>query len=198
MFDSFRGGGGGDEDSQNGPQVAEEEEEYEGTSAGLRSTEDVPAERVIWLKYSRKHWRTVNADRTENLLELEGFHKAIQQYLQKNDLVNSDCEYGIGLNPPIQVYNSITVTYNPWCADEEIQSDPQAPPYVPPSQRFPKLDRLYASSLRHNTVLVRCSDRKLRGDLNTMSFKRVAQLLLLFQIPRRGNDDKTQKLAYVS
>jgi hypothetical protein len=198
MFDSFKGCGGGDEDLENRPLVAEDDEEFEGPSPGLHSAEDVPAEHVIWPKYPRKHWRTVNADQTEKLLELEGFHKAIQQYLQKNDLVHSDWECGNGLNPRILVYNSITVTYNPWCADEQIQSDPEAPPYVPPSQRSPKSDRLYASSLRHNTVLVRCPDRKPRGNLNTMSFKRVAQLLLLFQVPRRANDENSQKLAYVS
>jgi hypothetical protein len=31
-----------------------------------------------------------------------------------------------------------------------------------------------------------------------MSFKRVAQLLLLFQVPRCANDENSQKLAYVS
>jgi len=47
--------------------------------------------------------------------------------------------------------------------------------YVPPSHMHLQHNRLYASSLRHNTVLVRGPDLQVRG-LTTMSQKRVALL----------------------
>jgi sulfur transfer complex TusBCD TusB component (DsrH family) len=54
---------------------------------------------------------------------------------------------------------------------------------------------MYASGLRQNTVLVRRPDLQARGPTNTMSNKRVAQLLLLFKGERQNQD---QELAYVS
>ena len=67
--------------------------------------------------------------------------------------------------------------------------------YIPPSQRHLQYDRLYASSLRHNTVLVRRPDLQVRGPSNTMNYKRVAQLLLLFKCEWQHQEFE---LAYVS
>jgi hypothetical protein len=67
--------------------------------------------------------------------------------------------------------------------------------YVLPSQRRLQSDRLYASGLRHNTVLVRRPDIQSRGSTNTMSNKRVAQLLLLFKCEFQNQE---QELAYIS
>ena len=67
--------------------------------------------------------------------------------------------------------------------------------YIPPSQRQLQFDRLYASSLRHNTVLVRRPDIQVRGPWNTMNYRRVAQLLLLFKCEWKHQE---HELAYVS
>ena len=210
MLDSF---GNGDEKGQKGatPQkiigevvTLEEEEEEEPSS----TSDDTPT--LTWPKAPRKLWRVVQADKTEELLELPGFHMALIQYLRKANLPlvsdNSDAE---SPNPRIRVFNSIKVGYASWVPGEVRSSGAtlgttsgstslvgrRPVEYIPPSQREFQFDRLYASSLRHNTVLVRRPDLQVRGPSNSMNYKRVAQLLLLFKCDWQHQEFE---LAYVS
>ena len=92
---------------KNPPPIAEEEEGVEFQEVS-REAQDC----VLWPKYSRKLWRTVQADQKKKLLELEGFHAAVQQYIQKKNFnlpCNDECDE-VSLNPKIEVYNTITVS----------------------------------------------------------------------------------------
>jgi hypothetical protein len=130
---------------------------------------------ITWPKSPRKLWHIVKADVTEQLLELPGFFSAMTQYFRKRDLASTSdiVETNCSPNPRIRVYNSITVSYAGWVS-AEVQASPSTggsasfgvseftnrrpTEYVMPSQRKLQSDRLYASSLRHNTVLVRRPD----------------------------------------
>jgi len=188
---------GDDEDEE----LREPDEDRQSARADVRT--------ITWPKSSRKLWRIVPADMTEQLLELPGFHEALVQYFRKRDLVSMS-DSTAWPNPRIRVYNSIKVSYAGWVSGD-VQVSPttdvsasfglsestnrRPTEYVLPSQRHLQSDRLYASGLRHNTVLVRRPDLQARGSPNTMSNKRVAQLLLLFKCERQNQE---QELAYLS
>jgi hypothetical protein len=214
MLDSF---GNGDEKGQKGATrktaqsegeviTLEEEEEEESSSV---TRDGVPT--LTWPKAPRKLWRVVQADKTEELLELPGFHMALAQYLRKANLplVSDNLDADSHPNPRIRVYNSFKVGYASWVPGEVHSSGATVTTtsgsislvgrrpveYIPPSQRRLQFDRLYASSLRHNTVLVHRPDLQVRGPSNTMNYKRVAQLLLLFKCEWQHQEFE---LAYVS
>ena len=222
MLDSFSAGDGEsdtgrkDADGVTGERVAsgealalEEDEEEELSS----SRKDVPQATITWPKAPRKLWRVVQADKTELLLHLPGFHLALTQYFRKQNLplVSDSHDLNTGAdsppNPRIRVYNSIKVGYTGWVPHEVVSPEAASAShsnsfvgrrpveYIPPSQRQLQFDRLYASSLRHNTVLVRRPDIQVRGPWNTMNYRRVAQLLLLFKCEWKHQE---HELAYVS
>ena len=189
-----------------GEEVPPEDDEEEEISL---SRKDDPT--ITWPKSPRKLWRAVQADQTELLLQLPGFQLAVTHYFRKLNLplVSDNIDADSHRNPRIRVYNSIKVGYPGWVSHEVVSSEAtraatspsndfmsrRPVEYVPPSQRQVQYDRLYASSLRHNTVLVRRPDIQVRGPWNTMNYRRVAQLLLLFKCEWRHQE---HELAYVS
>ena len=84
MFDCFKESPKDVADSsvRNPPPIEEEEGvEFQEVSGGDLEAQDC----VSWPKHPRKLWRSVKADETEKLLELEGFHTAVKQYIQKEN-----------------------------------------------------------------------------------------------------------------
>jgi hypothetical protein len=150
----------------------------QGTSPGISA--------ITWPKTSK--WKPTKASAAENGFALEGFHNELSRYLLDNSLSNSTDTVNSSTNPLVFVFNSITITFLTWANDEYAvrnSSGLGAESYL--SSKFTNTHKVYASKRRHDTVLIRKTQRTGRT-VNTMSNRRVAQLLLLFQC-RKSNTD---------
>ena len=170
-----------------------------------------------WPKQSRKGW-PCRASTTEKKLNLDGFQASVRRHYQDNGSrnaasgpSNSTQRHPIGtdeFDPVISVYDTIRVIYPSWVPTEiGAARDPAAqvphPEFTPPSVDAMPVNRIRsgpvgAKGQRLDCVLVNCPQREARGNTNTMSGRRVAQVLLLFKSHSWRNGSEPGAFAYVS
>ena len=141
------------------------------------------------------------ADVGENKSYLSQFYSDLQTYCRKCHGTMNFIE-----DPKIFILNSVNMNYPTWIEDEIVDTRSvvegmRPTEYVPVSDRIMASVRINANDhFRHETVLVSCPTRQARGHINKMSFRKVAQVLLLFKCHlQRGNESETDGigLAYV-
>jgi hypothetical protein len=128
-----------------------------------------------------------------------GLHDGIQKYFRER-------EVNISPDPLLLIANSVTMKYPSWLEDEEAVNGEYAAPL--PTEHLMQCDKkmvsdkIRASKVRHESVIVSCPDREGRGRQHTMNRRRVAQVLLLFQMKQHSAtfpvSNQWHRLAYVS
>lgn len=127
---------------------------------------------------------------------LSGFHNNLARFLHQLALDTR--------NPRVWIFNSIRITYPSWLEQDLAVATPTIRRRdLPPGFETPSSSDLMTSTqinansfFRHDTVLVKfesTASRTLR--INTMSRRRVVQVLLFFKCRHNG---KTEELAYVN
>ncbi len=124
---------------------------------------------------------------------LSEFHADLRIYCRKR--------YGSNFieDPKIFILNSVNMRYPTWIQDEIVAEAEGMRPaeYVPISDRTMASVRINANDhFRHEAVIVNCPTRQPRGKINAMSFRKVAQVLVLFKCHlQRENESGMDNLA---
>jgi len=179
-----------------------EESSYSSDCAGRTRT-------YLWPKApTMKGYGRVRASLAEKKLFLPGFKIAICRYLTS---LNGASEGGTDVmiefqDPIISTFNSIRISYPTGIEDEIIirrelmglEPNGSREPNGRPSQLLRQTTSSLAKSMvterikaqpigtqygRRDAVLVECPGKESRGRVNTMSRRRIAQVLLLFKCP---------------
>lgn len=188
----------GDGDGDPGDDDRSEGRAREGAGHGVDEERVRPATTHIWPKApSQKLLASV----AEN--SFGGFATGLQDGIQKYFR-----ERGVNISPDplLLIANSVTMKYPSWLEDEEAVTGEYAA--LVPTEHLMQCDKkmisdkIRASKVRHESVLISCPDREGRSRQHTMNRRRVAQILLLFQIKHRSGtfpvSDQCHRLAYVS
>jgi hypothetical protein len=159
---------------------------------GLAEGEDVLGRlrTYTWPKYT---YQKMSASVAEDKFDAEGFKAEVQRYFTQQDSDDIDTD------PLIYVANSIAVQYPSWLQSEEAvdgESDKRPPTeHFMPGDKKMISDRINANKIRHESVLVFRPNQVPRSRPNTMSRKKVAQVVLLFKVVKPSG---WQHLTYIN
>ena len=164
----------------------------EGPAEGPAEGEDVPG-RMRTYNWPKHSYQKMKASIAEEKFKVEGFKAEVQRYFRQQDPDDFD------IDPLIYVANSIVVRYPSWfhseeAVDGESNTRPPTEHFMPGDKRMIS-DRISASKVRHESVLVFCPGQVSQGRSNTMSRRKVAQMVLLFKVLKPSG---WQYLAYVA
>ena len=172
----------------------------------------------VWKLKRRKGWPRSTSE-TEEILCLPGLLTSLRRYMNSEDGTLSADDLS-EFNPYISVYDSIRMEWPSWREDniainqsgerigdnlETARRQRHPVEYTHPSNRTmmkASIKAIHDGYCRNDPVLVSCPNRRSRGIVNTMTGRRVAQVLLLFKCQRQmvrsaSKDRGEMELAYV-
>jgi len=157
----------------------------------------IPKHTYIWPK--PRGYRRKRALEAETEYKLLGLNTSLERFFsQSNDFYDP--------NALLWIPYSIQMTYPTWLETEvgmeTVNNNGQRFPeeHVFEEERHLKVERrrINTNKVRHEIVFVKAPDRVPRGTIHAMSFRRVAQVLLLFKYRPSGALLEESTLAYVN